>query len=100
MFSFFSRSKEWLNKEHTPILSSHIRNSPTVIYDYGTRQRDNPNAHRSGVIDEEDDDDNLQYEDEEEEEAAGDEDEDDIDADTSLLPIFSSAFLGEIHHHT
>ena len=94
MLKFFSRSRGGSNKEHTPFLSSHIEDPPTVIHDYGTRRSYNQNTHGDGIPVEEEDD-NLQYEDEEEE-GAGDEDEVGIDADTPLLPIFSSAFLGDL----
>lgn len=93
MFNFFSRSKGRPKKEDTSLLSSRVEDSPTVIYDYGTRRAFTRNMHGDDPTEEEEGD-NLQYEDVEEEED-GDEDEDDIDADTPLLPIFSSAYLGE-----
>ena len=98
MFKFLSRSKRRSNKEDTSLLSSRLENSPTVIYEYGTRQASNRNMHGYDSIEDEEDD-NLQYDDVEEEEGddeVGEEYEDDIDVDAPILPIFSSAYLGEM----
>ena len=98
MFKFLSRSKGPSNKEETSLLSSRLETSPTVIYDYGTRQDFARNMRGYDSIEDEEGD-NLQYEDvEEDEDEVGD--EDDIDADAPLLPIFSSAYLGKMEFNS
>ena len=89
MLRFFSRLKERVPKSNTPLLASQTTYSPAVIPHHGRGHRFAQDLDGEETVDEEDGQ-NYRYEDEE-----GDEDdENDIEDDSYLLPIFSSAYLG------